>query len=196
MALDFVVPVGPTGPQGPKGDTGEKGDAGPAPVIEVAEETASSYKLRFKTAGQDVVSPNLRATALAYNADLSKSGSTMDIPIDALILSAEYASGDAIRLAIRPKTTGTSVVADIRRVSIYDGGVFDIQTNDNTTITGRLVLDDTLFNRSREMHWMNIRVQDPATSLWSMCVVRTFCSLTGNRTTICVEWLYTGVSFK
>mgnify|MGYP007025136971 CR=1 FL=1 len=118
------------------------------------------------------------------------------MPIGALTLSAEYLSADAIRLAIRPKTTGTSVLADIRRVSIYDGGVFDIQTNDNTTITGRLVLDDIVYNRSREMHWMNIRVQDPSTSLWSMCVVRTVCSTNGSRTSICVEWLYTDASFK
>ena len=196
ISLDFVLPAGPAGPQGAKGEAGEKGDTGPAPAIEIAEDTVTSYKLRFKTSAQDIVSPNLRGTSITYNADLSKAGSTTEVPLDALTLSAEYVSADAIRLSIRPKETGTSVLADIRRVSIYDGGVFDIQTNDNTTITTRMVLDDTLFSHSREMHWVNIRIQNPSTGLWSMCVVRTFCSLNGSRTSICVDWLYTGVSFK
>ena len=200
--LDFVLPIGPVGPQGEQGPQGEpgiqgeKGETGPAPTIEVDEDTLTSYKLRFQTEGQSIVTPNLRGTTLSYNADLSKTGSSIEIPLDPLILTAAYRAGDSIQLSVRPKTTGSSVLSDIRRVSIYDGGVFDIQTNDNLAITARFVLDDIVYNRSREMHWMDVRMQDPATNLWSMCTVHTFCSYTGNRTTISVEWLYTGVSFS
>ncbi|MFR9215540.1 MAG: collagen-like protein, partial [Ruthenibacterium sp.] len=202
VSLDFVVPAGPqgekgdTGAQGIQGEKGEKGDTGPAPAIEVAEETPASYKLRFKTETQDVVSPNLRGTVQAYNADLSASGSVMSVPLGALTLSAEYGSSASIRLALRPTTTGATVLADIRRLSIYDTGVFDIQTNDNTKITGRMVIDDIVYNASREMHWMRIRLQDPVTSLWSMCEVKTFVSLDNSRTSVCVEWLYTGATFS
>ena len=202
VSLDFVLPIGPVGPQGEQGPQGEpgiqgeKGETGPAPTIEVDEDTLTSYKLRFQTEGQSIVTPNLRGTTLSYNADLSKTGSSIEIPLDPLILTAAYRAGDSIQLSVRPKTTGSSVLSDIRRVSIYDGGVFDIQTNDNLAITARFVLDDIVYNRSREMHWMDVRMQAPATNLWSMCTVHTFCSYTGNRTTISVEWLYTGVSFS
>ena len=166
------------------------------PLSTSSPPTLTSYKLRFQTEGQSIVTPNLRGTTLSYNADLSKTGSSIEIPLDPLILTAAYRAGDSIQLSVRPKTTGSSVLSDIRRVSIYDGGVFDIQTNDNLAITARFVLDDIVYNRSREMHWMDVRMQDPATNLWSMCTVHTFCSYTGNRTTISVEWLYTGVSFS
>lgn len=43
---------------------------------------------------------------------------------------------------------------------------------------------------------MRIRQQDPATNLWSMCQVITFASNGGARTSICVDWFYTGVTFS
>lgn len=200
VSLDFVLPVGAQGERGEtgeKGEPGERGEIGPAPEIAVAENTETVYKLRFLTAGEAVESPNLRGAPLAYNADLSKSGSSMEIPLGALTLTASHSGSDSIRLAVAPTVSGTSVAADIRRVSIYDGGTFDIQTNDNATVSARLVVDDIVYNRSREMHWMTIRVQDPATSLWSLCSVRTFCSTTtSSRTTVWVEWICTGVSYQ
>ena len=198
VELHFILPVGPVGPQGiqgTKGDAGAKGDTGPAPTISVAEETDSSYKLRFQTAGQDVITPNLRATVQAYNADLSTSGSVLRVPLGPLTLTAEYGSSSSIRLAIQPTTSGTTVLTDIRRMSIYDLGAFDIQANDNTQISSRLVLDDIVYNQSREMHWIRIRIQNPTTMLWSMCEIRTFVSGNGSRTSVCVEWFYTGASF-
>ncbi len=184
------------GEKGEKGETGERGEIGPAPQIEVAEDTETVYRLRFASEGQTVESPNLRGIPAAYNADLSATGASMTVPLGSLTLTVSRGSADSIRLAVAPTTAGTSVFADIRRVSIYDGGTFDIQTNDSATISARLVLDDILYNHSREMHWMTLRMQDPATSLWSVCSVRTFCSTTNSsRTTVWVEWICTGVSY-
>ena len=52
-----------------------------------------------------------------------------------------------------------------------------------------------VYKRQQEMHWMRLRQQDPTTKLWSMCEIRTFASQGGERTTVCVEWLYTGATF-
>ena len=79
-------------------------------------------------------------------------------------------------------------------MSIYDSAT-DVQTNNNVTISASLTLDDIVYTMSQEMHWMRIRLQDPATKLWSMCEVRTFASQNGSRTTICIDWIFTGGSF-
>ena len=52
-----------------------------------------------------------------------------------------------------------------------------------------------MYYKSEEIHLILLRQQDPSTSLWSMCEVRTFSSKLGARTSICVDWLYTGVTF-
>ena len=79
---------------------------------------------------------------------------------------------------------------------IYGGlGAVEVQTLDNTKISTRTVIDDIVYDQSEEMHWIRLRQQDPSTSLWSMCEVRTFSSKLGARTSICVDWLYTGVTF-
>ncbi len=167
-----------------KGVQGPTGGTGPAPEITVAEETPTSYKVNFKTAGQDITSPNLKSVIDAYNADLSASGSYIDIPLQNLIYTVEYASSSAIRLSIKAANAATPVLADIRRTSIYDGAAIESQTLNNTQITTRVVLDDTVYSQSQEMHWIRIRQQDPATKLWSMCEVKTFASQGG--TNFCV----------
>lgn len=48
---------------------------------------------------------------------------------------------------------------------------------------------------SQETHWMRLRQQDPATSLWSMCQITTFASAAGARVSIIVDWYYTGATF-
>ena len=209
VRLDFVVPVGPTGPQGAqgiageKGDTGEKGDAGDTgpqglsgetPKIAEVENTKTRYILSFTTPEQSIISPNLKSNMETYNANLSTVGSTLRVPLGGLTLLAQSTSTTSLRLSIQPTTANTPVLADIRRVSIYDGAI-DVQTNNNTTISVNLVLDDIVYTQSQEMHWMRIRLQDPTSKLWSMCEVKTFASQGGARSTICVEWFYTGVSF-
>lgn len=203
IPLDFTVPVGPTGPQGEQGEIGPKGDTGDvgpqratgvSPQITVAENTKTSYKVRFKTDTEDLTSPNLKSNMEYYNADLSATGSKISIPLINLVLTAQNTLTTSLRLTIQPLTTGTSVLADIRRVSIYDSTI-ETQTNNNVTISNSLTLDDLVYTMSQEMHWMRIRSQDPNTKLWSMCEVRTFASQNGSRTSICVDWLYTGVNF-
>ena len=194
--------TGPTGAQGiagvtgATGGTGQKGDTGPAPGITVVESTPTSYKLSFKTADQEVVSPNLKSNTESYNADLSKSGSALNIPLGSLVLTAQFGSTASIRLSIRAKDTATPVLADIRRTSIYDASAIESQTLNNTRISTSQVLDDVVYSQSQETHWMRIRQQDPATNLWSMCQVITFASNGGARTSICVDWFYTGVTFS
>ena len=97
-------------------------------------------------------------------------------------------------MSIQPQTAGTAVLADIRRVSIYNSAL-DTQTHNNVTISSTLSLDDIVYSMSQEMHWTRIRQQNPTAQLWSMCKVGTFASQNGSRTSICVEWMYTGSSF-
>ena len=160
----------------------------------MAEDTKTSYKVRFQTNGQEVVSPNLKSNTECYNANLSATGSRLQVPLSALALVVQNTTANSLRVSIQPQTAGTSVLADIRRVSIYDGAI-DAQTNNNTTISAALVLDDIVYSQSQEMHWMRIRQRDPTTQKWSLCEVRLFPSLGGARTSVCVEWLYTDVTF-
>ena len=222
VALDFVLPIGPTGPQGiqgpvgPQGEKGEKGEqgiqgatgpqgekgvAGPqgvtgaSPEITVSEDTKTSYKISFQTKDQQIISPNLKSNLECYNVNLSASSSSADIPLENLTLRLQNTSSTSMRISVLPKTSAASVLADIRRVSIYDG-VIDAQTNNNTTISSVLVLDDIVYSQSQEMHWIRIRQQNPQNQLWSMCEIRTFISQGGARTSVCIEWFYTGASFK
>lgn len=211
VSLSFVVPIGPTGPQGetggigpqgekgdvgPQGESGPKGDPGTSPKITVEEDTPTTYKVKFTDDTQEIVSPNLRSNLKVYNKNLSVAGSSLEVPLENLILTAEYSGVGTIRLSLRPKDTAAPVLADVRRTSIYGGlGAVEVQTLDNTKISTRTVIDDIVYDQSEEMHWIRLRQQDPSTSLWSMCEVRTFSSKLGARTSICVDWLYTGVTF-
>ncbi|MFR7995890.1 MAG: hypothetical protein ACLU5G_00335, partial [Blautia sp.] len=209
ISLDFVLPAGATGPQGEKGDNGiqgvqgvqgntgpqgVQGVAGETPQITVEQNTKTGYKVRFRTSTQDIVSPNLKSNTEYYNMNLAATGSTASIPLENLVLVVRNTSSTSLRLSIQPLTAGTSVLADIRRVSIYDSSI-DAQTNNNVTISTSLLLDDIVYSMSQEMHWMRIRQQNPSTKLWSLCEVRTFASQNGSRTSIWVEWIYTESTF-
>ncbi len=162
----------------------------------MAEDTPTTYKVKFTDDTQEIVSPNLRSNLKVYNKNLSVAGSSLEVPLENLILTAEYSGVGTIRLSLRPKDTAAPVLADVRRTSIYGGlGAVEVQTLDNTKISTRTVIDDIVYDQSEEMHWIRLRQQDPSTSLWSMCEVRTFSSKLGARTSICVDWLYTGVTF-
>ena len=113
-----------------------------------------------------------------------------------LFLTAQFGCSAYIRLSMWAYVTATAVLADIRRTSIYDAAAIESQTLNNTRISTSQVLDDVVYSQSQETHWMRIRQQDPATNLWSMCQVITFASNGGARTSICVDWLYTGVTFS
>ena len=198
ISLDFVVPVGPEGPKGEPGEVGPEGPQGipgQTPEITVEQNIPTVYKVRFKTAETDFLTPNLKAVPEVYNANLSSAGSVLTVPLEALNMTLQNTSATSLRFSLQPAVTGTSIVADIRRASIYDGASIDSQTNDNLTISGVFVVDDLIYSQSQEMHWTRIRQQEPSTGLWSMCEIRIFSSRGGARTSVCVNWLYTGASF-
>ena len=197
--------TGPTGVQGAKGETGAtgatgaqgiQGVTGQTPNIAVAEDTPTSYKVSFKTDTQEITSPNLKSNVAYYNANLATLNSYIDIPLDNLTFTVANTSTTSVRMSVQPKVATTPVLADIRRTSIYDGASVESQTFNNTTVAAKLVIDDLVYSQSQEINWIRIRQQNPTTKLWSMCEIRTFISQGGARTTVCVEWIYTGASFE
>ena len=197
--------TGPTGAQGAKGETGAAGATGAQGIqgvtgqtsnIAVAEDTPTSYKVSFKTDTQEITSPNLKSNVAYYNANLATLNSYIDIPLDNLTFTVANTSTTSVRMSVQPKVATTPVLADIRRTSIYDGASVESQTFNNTTVAAKLVIDDLVYSQSQEINWIRIRQQNPTTKLWSMCEIRTFISQGGARTTVCVEWIYTGASFE
>lgn len=187
---------GATGATGPAGEKGETGPAGPAPEISVTENTPTAYRLTFRTSAGEVLSPNLKSNIEAYNYDISKAGSSASIPLGKLTLIAQYNSSAGIRLLIALQSGVASVLADIRRTTIYGLGTIETQTWNNTQINSQIVIDDLVYSDSQETHFLRIRQQDPATKLWSLCDVEVYPSAFGARTSVCVEWMYTGASFS
>mgnify|MGYP004671149595 CR=1 FL=1 len=155
---------GPVGPQGPKGERGEKGERGPAgeqgiqgekgdtgetPAITVVEDTPLSYKLNFKTSTTDITTPNLFKALDEYHVNLPTANSTLNIPLDNLILTYQYVSSNSARITIAPKDTSISILADMRRTSIYNSGSVVSQTYDNTNVSTRTILDDIVYTLSQ-----------------------------------------------
>ena len=158
---------GPQGVQGDRGCPGPQGENGETPVITVSESTPISYKLNFKTFEQDITTPNLFAPSSEYHADLSAVNSVLTIPLKNLVLTYQTTSASAVRISIAPKESGASVLIDMRRASIYNASTIEAQTLDNTTVSGRTVIDEIVYSNSQETHNVRIRQQDPETKLWS-----------------------------
>lgn len=95
----YVTIQGPPGPMGPEGDTGE------TPAITVVEDTPLSYKLNFKTSTEDITTPNLFKSLDEYHVDLSASGSTMNIPLESLILTYQNTSSSSVRISVAARTS-------------------------------------------------------------------------------------------
>ena len=196
---------GAQGIQGEKGDPGEKGEQGvqgpqgeegETPVVTVAENTPMSYKLNFKTTGQDVTTPNLFAPYSEYHADLSTTGSTLSIPLKSLVLTYQGTSSTTVRLSIAPEMAGTSVITDMRRTVIYNSNTIETQTIDNTVISARKVIDDIVYSQSQETHSIRLRQQDPETKLWSLCEINSFISGGGARTSVWLRWIEYDVAYE
>lgn len=199
---------GKTGPQGEKGKTGsqgeqgiqgiqgEKGDPGETPAITVIEDTPLGYKLNFRTSTEDITTPNLFKSLDEYHVDLSATGSTLNIPLENLILTYQNTSSTSIRISIAAKNTAAPVLADIRRITIYNGSSVESQTLNNTTISTRTVLDDLMYSESQESHSIKIRQQDPDTKLWSLCEIHTFSSNKGARTSVWIQWSEVGIRYE
>lgn len=178
------------GPMGPQGDTGE------TPAITVVEDTPLSYKLNFKTSTTDITTPNLFKALDEYHINLSTANSTLNIPLDNLILTYQYVSSNSARITIAPKDTSISILADMRRTSIYNSYSVESQTYDNTNVSTRTILDDIIYTLSQETHVMQIRQKNPDTKLWSLCEIHTFISNGGARTSVWVQWYESGVSYE
>ena len=195
VALDFVLPQGPTGPTGSAGVKGDIGATGPAPTITVEESSPTAYRVRFHGSGADVVSPNLRASPEVYNMNLSSTGSAREITLGKLILNVQNGSSSSIRLSLRAANTAAPVLVDLRRTTIYDGSTIESQTWNSVPFSTSQIIDDVLYDNSQETHWMRLRQQDPATSLWSMCQITTFASAAGARVSHIGDWYYTRATF-
>ena len=188
-------PQGEQGPQGPAGPQGEPGTAGETPQVAVAEDTPDSYRLTFTSGGQQITTPNLKAAPESYNYNLSASGSSASIPLGALTLTLTASSLQSLQASVSPASAGQMVPADIRQSSIYSTGTALGQTYNNLSITGSVPLGDVIYNESQAMNWIWVRQQDPSTGQWSMCEVKIFSSNLAARTSVCVQWLYTGAEF-
>lgn len=167
---------------------GEKGDNGETPIITISENTPISYKLNFKTTEQDITTPNLFAPDVEYHVNISATNSTFDVPLRNLVLTYQTTSSSALRISIAPKDAAVSILADMRRTTIYNSGTAEAQTFDNTTVSARVVLDEIVYSKSQETHNIKVRQQDPVTKLWTLCSVDSFISDGGARTWIRVKW--------
>jgi hypothetical protein len=162
----------------------------------VVEDTPLNYKLNFKTTTTDITTPNLFKTLDEYHVNLSTANSTLNIPLDNLILTYQYVSSNSARITIAAKNTAIPILADMRRTSIYNSGSVESQTYDNTSVSTRTILDDIIYTLSQETHIMQIRQQNPDTKLWSLCEIHTFISNGGARTSVWVQWYKVGVSYE
>lgn len=63
-------------------------------------------------------------------------------------------------------------------------GSVEAQTWNGTTVSARVVPDDTMCSASQETHSIKIRRQDPTAKLRSLCEVATFVSGGGARTSV------------
>ena len=75
-------------------------------------------------------------------------------------------------------------------------GAVEAQTWNGTTVSARVVPDDTMCSASQETHSIKIRRQDPTTKLRSLCEVATFVSGGGARTSVRVQWSENGVRYE
>lgn len=195
-------PMGPRGPEGPAGDPGaqgeqgekgDKGDPGETPEITVVQNTPTDYRLNFQTSAQSVTTPNLIPPLTEYHVNLSTAGSTLNIPLDQLILTYQYASATSLKISIAPKDQ--PILTDMRRSTIYGSGAIEVQTFDNTTVSKEVVLDSIIYSQSQEEHTMKIRQQNPQTKLWSLCEIHSFISAGGARTSVWVQWSENNISY-
>lgn len=143
-----------------------------------------------------MTTPNLIPTLREYHADLSATGSALNIPLKALTMTYQTTSTSALRITVTPAETGASVLTDIRRTSIYNASTIETLTMNNTAVSGRTVLDEIVYTLSQETHSMLIRQQDPTTKLWPLCEVHSFLSAGGARVSVWVQWTEYDVSYE
>ena len=165
-------------------------------MVTVSENTPVSYKLTFTSDQQTVTTPNLYSNFTNYSLNMSTTGSVFNLPVGNLILNYQKTGSNTMRISVRSKDTATPITADISRTSIYGWGTAEAQYFDSVKISALMTIDDVVYMDSQEQHWIRIRQQDPASSLWSLCVIRMFGSGNGARVSIWVQWIQYNVSFS
>lgn len=130
-----------------------------------------------------------------YRANLSTPGSFLEVPLGGLVnYRLDYFSNVRLRLSISP--IDKPVVYDFRRFSAYDGGgASEGVYSDGATLSGPDIKDTEIYDRSREMHWVVIRIQNPDTQLWSTYEVRLFPSGGISRVLVWVNTIEEDVSY-
>ena len=187
--------TGDTGPEGAAGAIGLTGPSGPDAIAAVAENTAVSYRLQIENDKTLIGTPNLRPSNVTYIADLSGSGSYVEVPVMNLIYHLQYQSASGLRLYLKPADLSVPIRADVKRSTQYNSSPEGDQW-DNTSITGSLNLDTLIYFSSNEIHRTRVRQQDPVSGLWSLCDINMYSSLKGKRVTIWVVWIENNVDFS
>ena len=109
---------------------------------------------------------------------------------------SQCTSSTALRITIAPNDSAASVLVDVRRTSIYNGSTVETLTLNGSTVSGRVVLDDIVYTNSQESHSMQLRQQNPATKLWSLCGIHSFLSAGGARVSVRIQWSEYDVSYE
>lgn len=185
---------GPTGPQGFKGIQGERGSQG----IRGATGPQGEQGSQGPTGATGVAGPTGPTGAAGafpgavYHANLSASGSSIDVRVGNVIYHLQYSSATTLQLFLRPATI--SVLIDLKRSSQYDTTTTDAFTRDNYMLSASLDIDTIIYNSSREMHRTWLRQLDPFSGLWSLNEIDLFASNGNARITIWVYPIYTDIS--
>lgn len=132
-------------------------------------------------------------TPTVYHTNLSTSGSSYDIVIKNVVYHLQASAGT---IALSLRSTGSSILADVKRSSQYDAtGIEGSSLNGVTLTTTNQSLDSIIYDNSNEMHRTWIRQRDPITNLWSLYEVDLFPSDNGARTDIWVYKIYENASY-
>lgn len=155
--------------------------------------TVISRKTRTKA--YLLITPIGSSANRVYRGNISTSGSYIDVPLaNDMYYRLEYLSSTTIQL--RLIHTGGPIRYDFRRLSGVDGGAaMEGSYADFATLNGSLIIDTPIYNNSREMHWVMVRIQNPDTNLWSLFEIRHFVSGAGARATIWVSTIEENVSY-
>lgn len=127
--------------QGPQGRQGEKGNDGFSPVVNVLENTSSSYRLTIVTKEGQVITPNLKA-------NLPAGGSTGQV------LTKNSANQDDCSWQNLPNAT--TEVEGIARLATEE----DFETTEDSSVSDTTIVTPALFNSEFEKQSANLVTTD------------------------------------
>jgi hypothetical protein len=169
--------------------------SGFSPVVTESTNTPMEYRLQVTNENGSYITPNLRAVPVMYSANLSSSGSTLNIPVGNMTVRYNGLGNGNVSEQIMANS-GT-VTADVKKIAQYDTTAVDSSAMDDATFTATpTAVDTTIYGHSNEYHVTRIRQQDPATGLWSLYDVHLFASNGSTRVNAWVEQKAEGMSFS